>query len=79
MQVRISDQSHEILREIATDEKRPMQAILDELIESRRRDRYYARINAQFAALRSDPEESRELDGEIRLFEGTLMDGLREE
>lgn len=74
--VRISEQSHQKLREIAAQSGEPMQAILDKALEQYRRQKFWEECNAAYAALQQDPEAWEDLQREYKSFEGTLMDGL---
>lgn len=74
--VRISEQSHRHLREMAAQSGEPMQAIMDAALEQHRRQRFWEECNAAYAALQQDPEAWEDYQKEYKSFEGTLMDGL---
>ncbi len=74
--VRISEQSHQHLRELAAQSGEPMQAILDTALEQYRRQKFWEECSAAYAALQQDPEAWEDLQKEYKSFEGTLMDGL---
>ena len=74
--VRISDQSKNTLREISEESGESMQAIVDKAIEEYRRKRFLEAVNADYAALRADPEAWAEHQKELALWDCTLMDGL---
>ena len=74
--VRISPHTHEVLRQIAEEEQRSMQAVLDHVIEFYRRQKFLQAANEDFAALKSDPKAWKdELRGR-EFWEQTLADGL---
>ena len=52
--VRISKQTHQVLRELADHEQASLQTVLERAIESYRRKRFLDEVNRQFGALRSD-------------------------
>ena len=54
--VRISQQTHQILSELAENEHTSLQTVLERAIESYRRKRFLEEANRQFAALRSDAD-----------------------
>lgn len=74
--VRISEQSHHRLRELAAQSGEPMQAVLDKALEQYRRQQFWEEMNAAYAAIQNDPEAMAAERQEFALFEGTLMDGL---
>lgn len=73
---RISAAAHGILRELSEAEGKPMSALLDEAVETLRRQRFLERVNAAYAALRSDPAAWADIVEERRAWEPTLSDGL---
>ncbi len=77
--VRISEASHQLLRELAKGSGESMQAILDRALEDYRRKRFLEECNAAYGALRANPEAWADVEGERRRLEGTLMDGLDSE
>ena len=74
--VRISDSAREILREMAQVEGRPMQALLEEAIETFRRKRFLEQVNAAYASLRRDAKAWEAVERERREWDRTLLDGL---
>ena len=77
--VRISPKSKAVLRDLAKREGKPMQAVLDEAIESYQRDKFLDTVNAAYARLQADPKAWKEELAERRQWDGTLMDGLENE
>ena len=73
--VRISAASHELLRQLAEEEGESMHAILDKAIERYRRERFLRSANADYRALRQDPEWTQELQ-ERAVWDQTAGDGL---
>lgn len=74
--VRISDQAHETLREMARAEGRPMLALLDEAVEALRRRRFLEQVNAAYSELRSDARRWQAVQDERNEWDATLADGL---
>ena len=74
--VRISNSAREILREMARGEGRPMQALLEEAIETLRRKRFLEQVNAAYASLRRDVKAWEAVEQERREWDQTLLDGL---
>lgn len=54
--VRISKESSNILREIATQDRKSLQSILDAAIEDYRRHRFLQEANKAYSALRKNPK-----------------------
>ena len=74
--VRIGITSREALRALARESGRSMQAVLEEAIETLRRQRFLEGVNAAFAALRANPAQWSGLEAERAQWESTLQDGL---
>ena len=77
--VRINQKSHNILRQIASKEGKPMQTILEAAIEEYRRQSFLHEANAVYAALRSDPKKWKEELAERKDWESTLADAHEED
>ena len=73
---RISATAHGILREMSKAEGKPMLALLDEAVESLRRQRFLERLNEAYATLRADPRTWEAIEDERREWDATLPDGL---
>lgn len=74
--VRVSAETHELLRKLAAATGEPLQRVLERAVESYRREQFYAEFNAAFERLRSDPVAWEDYLAEQREMEGTLADGL---
>ena len=74
--VRISEQSHVKLRELAAQSGEPMQAVLDQAVEQYRRQKFWEELTVAYAAIQNDPEAMAAEKEELALWEVTLMDGL---
>jgi hypothetical protein len=77
--VRISDDTRELLGELATQEGVTMQAILDKALEMYRRQRFLDAVNDAYAALHQDPDAWQGLQQERAAWDATLADGLDRE
>jgi hypothetical protein len=77
--IRISPRSKAVLRTLAKQEGKPMQAILDKAIEHYQRDKFLDEVNAAFATLRSDPKAWKNEQAERALWDKTLIDGIEPE
>jgi hypothetical protein len=73
---RISASAHGILREMSKVEGKPMLALLDEAVESLRRQRFLEQVNAAYATLRADARAWEAVENERRAWDVTLPDGL---
>lgn len=74
--IRISDVARGKLRQLARDEGKSMLALVDEAVETLRRQRFLEGVNAAYAALRDDPGAWGEIEAERREWDVTLGDGL---
>ena len=77
--VRIGEEAHRVLREIAERSRESMQAVLAKAIEEYRRKSFLESANAAFAALRKDPKAWRRAQEERAAWDVTLRDDLEKE
>lgn len=77
--VRVSQQSYVVLKELALSSGESMQKILDQAIESYRREQFLEAANASYAALTEDPKAWAEWQAELGSLDATLLDGLKPE
>ncbi len=73
--VRIKRETQDILRELANNEGKPMQTILDLAIEGYRRQRFLQEANEAYAALRNNPQAWKAELAERREWDTTMADG----
>jgi hypothetical protein len=74
--VRISKESHEILKQLADQTGQSMMDALDKAVDAYRRKVFFERLNAGYAELRADPTAWAEHLAERKSWDATLMDGL---
>ena len=74
--VRISEASHQILKELAEQTGQTMMDVLDKALDAYRRKLFFEQMNAGYAELRADPEAWAEHLAERKQWDATLMDGL---
>jgi predicted DNA-binding protein len=77
--IRINPRSKAVLRALARQAGKPMQAILDEAIEHYQRDIFLDGVNAAYATLRNDPKAWKEEQAERGLWDKTIADGIQDE
>jgi predicted transcriptional regulator len=73
--IRISEPAHRILRQLAQQDHKPMQAILEQAIEAYRRQRFLEGLGADFAVLRENEAEWKVEQQERSDWDATLSDG----
>jgi predicted transcriptional regulator len=69
--IRISPRAHELLRQLAEEEQRSMQAVLDRALERYRQERFLLAANADFAALKQDAKSWKQELANRKLWERT--------
>jgi predicted transcriptional regulator len=74
--VRVSQHTHEVLRELAAATGESLQQVLEDAVERYRRERFFADLHAAYARLRADQTAWREELAERAALDGTLADGL---
>lgn len=73
--IRISESSRKMLYELARQDNKPMQAIVEKAIESYRRQRFLEGLSGDFAILRNNPEKWQDEEEDRRVWDITLADG----
>ena len=76
--IRISDEGHQVLKELASREGVPMGTVLERALERYRREKFLDDVNASYAALKANPQEWSDEMAERTLWENTLGDDLGE-
>ena len=74
--IRISEASHQPLKELAEQTGQTMMDVLDKAVDAYRRKLFFEQLNAGYAELRADPKAWAEHLAERKLWDATLMDGL---
>jgi hypothetical protein len=74
--VRISEASHQILKELAEQSGQTMMAVLDKVLDVFRRKQFFEQLNAGYAELQADPKAWAEHLADRKHWDATLMDGL---
>ena len=76
--VRIRKETQNILRELAVNEGKSMQAILDLALEGYRRQRFLQEANAAYASLRKNHKAWKAELAERKGWDATMADGQEE-
>lgn len=77
--VRVSSNSYQILKQLAKDEGQTMQSLIDSALEDLRRRKMLEATSLAFAALKANKTEWQEEVAERELWENTLSDGVEKE
>lgn len=75
-QVRVSENTHRLLRSLSTREGKPMQDIIDKAVEDYRRKAFLEGLSNDYRLLREDAQAWKEHEEEMSLWDNTLTDGL---
>jgi predicted transcriptional regulator len=76
--VRVSEHTHEVLRELADATGKPLQRVLEDAVEQYRRERFFDDLHAAYERLAADRAAWRDELAERAELDGTLADGLDE-
>ncbi len=76
--IRVNMRTHDRLRELAAWANESLAATVAKAVREYHEKRFWEEHNADYAALRADPEAWAENQAEMRLWDATLMDGLTE-
>jgi predicted transcriptional regulator len=74
--VRVSTETHELLRKLAEATGEPLQRVLERAVENYRREQFFAELDTAYERLQADPVAWEEELAERAEWEVTLADGL---
>lgn len=74
--VRVSAETHDVLRKLAAATGEPLGRVLERAVESYRREQFFAELDAAYERLQADPVAWKDHLAEQVELEGTLADGL---
>lgn len=78
-QVRVSENTHEVLRSLSMQEGKSMQDIIDKAIEDYRRKAFLEGLSNDYRLLRNDAEAWKNHEQDNVVWDNTLTDGLDNE
>lgn len=76
---KISEPTHIALKQLSEQTGKPMQLILEEAVESYRRQKFFDNLDRQVLATKANSKDWEEELAERRLWEATLADGSEED
>ena len=76
--VRVSERTHQVLRELAAATGEPLQQVLEDAVEGYRRAQFFADLRDAYARLAADLPAWEEEQAERAELDATLGDGLSE-
>ncbi len=76
--VRVTEHTHNVLRELAEATGEPLQRVLEKAVDQYRRERFFADLHAAYERLAADRAAWRDELAERAELDGTLADGLDE-
>lgn len=77
--VRVEDSLHATLREIASQEHRPIGQVIEDAIQRYQKEKFWQGVQEDFARLRADPVAWKDYQDEVMLWDSTTGDGLEHE
>ena len=77
--VRVEDDLHTTLREIARAEHRPIGRVIEDAVQHYRKEKFWQGVQEDFARLRAHPASWRDYQDEIAVWDATAVDGLAQE
>ena len=78
-QLRVSKETHELLRELARQEGVSMQGVLEKALVEYQKNRFFDSLGSAFGALKADAECWDEEQQERGLLANTLSDGMEQD
>ncbi len=78
-QVRVSNSTHQTLRNLSMEVGESMQTIIEQAVEQYRRRRFLEGLNQDFKALKEDTQSWQEELEERQLWDKTSLDGVENE
>jgi predicted transcriptional regulator len=76
--IRISKKAHDTLRELAAKTNTTMAAIVEVAVREYQKRKYWEEYHAAYEALRANPEAWADYQEEIKAWDCTLADGLKD-
>jgi predicted transcriptional regulator len=77
--VRVNERTHQALRELSASRRESMSAIIERAVDELAREEFFRAANEEWAAILADPVARAEMEAEDKLWEATLMDGLKDD
>ncbi len=74
--IRVSEETHQRLRELAHREARPISTVADEAVRAYEKGRRWRAAEEAMARLRQDPSTWEDYQAEAALWDATSADGL---
>src|SRR5438309_470129 len=74
--VRVDELTHSRLKQLAEKEGSSISALLERAIDSYEREQFFRELNDDYARIRLSPKAWEELQTEVAILDGALMDGL---
>jgi len=78
-QVRVSKNTHQLLRSLSLDEGKSMHEIIEKAVENYRKKAFLEGLSDDFRRLRSNAKASQEHEEETAVWDSALLDGLENE
>jgi hypothetical protein len=78
-QLRVADETREVLRELARLEGVSMQSVLDRALAEYQKKRFFDTLEAGFQALKNNSRAWSEEQQERQVWENTLLDSVEED
>lgn len=76
--IRVSEKTRDTIHDLARNAGVPMAELVERAIDQYRRQQILDAANAQYAALRADPDAWAEVEAERAIWDATLLDGLED-
>ena len=77
-QVRVSNETHRLIRNLSTEIGESMQTIIEDALEQYRRRKFLEGLNEDFKALKENKDAWQEELEERKMWDKTLLDGENE-
>lgn len=79
VQIRVSEETRDRLQRLADTQHQSVGAIVQQAVERLDDALFWSMFHEQLDAIRTDPKAWAEMNDELHAFDGTLLDGLRDE
>ena len=77
--IRIQTKTRDRLQQIAAARKQSISTIVEEAVSQYDDATFWANYQEKIATIRADPAQWSVLQDEVKVFDGTLLDGLHDE
>jgi hypothetical protein len=74
--IRVPTATHDRLKRLANQQSRPIELVIDKLLDDYEKREFFAGLGEDFARLRTDADSVKDYEDEVAVWDAMLKDGL---